>query len=199
MEDIKLYGHPLSGHTHKVSLFLSILQLEYEFEIVDLKAKQHQSDAFLKLNAFGQVPVLKHAERVICDSSAILVYLAKVFDNSGIWYPSSPVKQAMIHRLLAVSSGPLVMGPAMLRGIKQLNKPGDYEQAIVVTTQLYQGLERLLHSHDWLACSTPTIADIALYSYIKLAEGASDINGKFPSILNWQSKVESLPGFMAVP
>ena len=33
---IKLYRHPLSGHSHRVELFLSLLELPYELIDIDL-------------------------------------------------------------------------------------------------------------------------------------------------------------------
>lgn len=198
MEDIKLYGHPLSGHTHKVSLFLSILELEYEFEIIDLKTQQQKSEAFLNLNPQGQIPVLVHGEHIICDSNAILFYLAKTFDRKHHWYPTSVVEQAEIHRLLSIAAGPLTSGPATVSAIKLLGKKNNLDEALQVTQSLYLGLELLLSDRTWMASNEASIADIALYSYIKLAEGATSIGRDFPRILNWQKQVESLPGFMAV-
>ncbi|KAF7764803.1 glutathione S-transferase [Pseudoalteromonas citrea] len=198
MEEVKLYGHPLSGHTHKVSLFLSILQLEYEFIIIDLKKQQQKSTSFLSINPLGQVPVLKHNSRIICDSNAILIYLAKTFDKSDFWYPSSTIKQAQVQRLLSIAAGPLVNGPATVRAIKVLNKPGNFDLALETTIQLYHFLEQSLAKQKWMVSNKPTIADVALYSYIKLAEAATDIGQDFPNIQKWQTQVEAIPGFMAV-
>ena len=38
---IKLYRHALSGHSHRVELFLSLLGLEYELVDVDLMNGDH--------------------------------------------------------------------------------------------------------------------------------------------------------------
>ena len=198
MEEIKLYGHPLSGHTHKVSLFLSILQLEYEFIIIDLKKQQQKSASFLNINPLGQVPVLKHNSRIICDSNAILIYLAKTFDKSDVWYPSTTMKQVQAQRLLSIAAGPLVNGPATATAIKVLNKLGNFDLALETTIQLYHFLEQNLAKQKWMASNKPSIADIALYSYIKLAESATDVAKDFPNMLAWQTQVEGLPGFMAV-
>ena len=49
----------LSGHCHRVELFLSLLKLPYELVDVDMAAGEHKSPAFLAKNAFGQVPVIE--------------------------------------------------------------------------------------------------------------------------------------------
>ena len=74
---MKLYHHPLSGHSHRARLFLSLLGLPHELVEVDLKSGAHKKTEFLKLNPFGQVPVLEDNDVVIADSNAILVYLAR--------------------------------------------------------------------------------------------------------------------------
>ncbi|MEE9160456.1 MAG: glutathione S-transferase N-terminal domain-containing protein, partial [Gammaproteobacteria bacterium] len=74
---MKLYRHALSGHSHRAELFLSLLGLDHSLIDVDLMNGEHKSDKFLKLNPFGQVPVLDDDGVIIFDSNAILVYLAE--------------------------------------------------------------------------------------------------------------------------
>lgn len=74
---MKLYHHPISGHAHRARLFLGLLGLEHELVEVDLANGAHKSPEFLKLNPLGQVPVLEDGDKVITDSNAIMVYLAK--------------------------------------------------------------------------------------------------------------------------
>ena len=62
---MKLYYHPLSGHAHRARLFISLLGIDAELIEVDLAARAHKSPDFLKLNPFGQVPVLDDAGDII--------------------------------------------------------------------------------------------------------------------------------------
>ena len=56
---IKLYGFPLSGHSHRVELMLSLLGLPSEFILVDLKQGAHKAAEFVDtINPFGQVPAI---------------------------------------------------------------------------------------------------------------------------------------------
>ena len=59
MSQLKLYRHPLSGHSHRVELFLSLLGLDAEIIDVNLMAGEHKQDDFLKKNIF------KCAKRII--------------------------------------------------------------------------------------------------------------------------------------
>ena len=86
---IKLYNFPKSGHAHRIELMLSLLNLPTELVFVDLAKGAHKQPDFLALNPFGQVPVIDDNGTVIADSNAILVYLAKKYDN-GTWLPEEP-------------------------------------------------------------------------------------------------------------
>ena len=71
---IKLYGFPLSGHSHRVELMLSLLGLPTEFILVDLKHGAHKAPDFLAtINSFGQVPAIDDNGTVLADSNAILI------------------------------------------------------------------------------------------------------------------------------
>lgn len=74
---IKLFRHPLSGHAHRVELFLSLLNVPTELVFVDLANGAHKTPEFLAMNPFGQVPVIDDNGVVLSDANAILVYLAK--------------------------------------------------------------------------------------------------------------------------
>ena len=129
MPVIRVYRHPLSGHAHRVELFLSLLGLPYEPVDVDLRRGEHKTPEFLARNPFGQVPVLEDGDVTLADSNAILVYLAGRYDSSGRWYPRDPLTAGRIQQWLSVAAGQLAYGPAAARRFKLLGAPLDYEQA----------------------------------------------------------------------
>ena len=102
---MKLYHHPISGHAHRARLFLSLLGLDHELIVVDLLQGEHKSPEFLKLNPFGQIPVLDDDGTVVSDSNAILVYLAKKYGRSD-WLPEDPSGAAAVQRWLSVAPFP---------------------------------------------------------------------------------------------
>ena len=89
-----LHGTALSGHTHRVELFLNLLQLPYRR--IDAPAPVRRSAEFLGLNPLGQIPVLQDGELALTDSNAILVYLAKRYAPGGAWLPEVPVGAAAV-------------------------------------------------------------------------------------------------------
>src|SRR3546814_1079824 len=94
---MKIHHHTLSGHSHRVVLFASLLGLTAELVEVDLKSGAHKKPEFLALNPFGQVPVLEDDDVVISDSNAILVYLAKK-SGRGDWLPENARGAAAVQR-----------------------------------------------------------------------------------------------------
>ena len=114
---IKLYGFPLSGHSHRVELMLSLLGLPTEFILVDLAQGAHKSADFLAtINSFGEVPAIDDNGTVLADSNAILVYLASKYGN-GQWLPSDPVGQARVQRWLSAAAG--VLGPVLVNYLRE--------------------------------------------------------------------------------
>jgi len=94
---IKLYRFHLSGHSHRAELLLSLLGLPYELIDVDLRAKAHKTETFIKMNCFSQVPVIDDDGVIIADANAILAYLASKYDD-GHWLPRDPIGAAAVQR-----------------------------------------------------------------------------------------------------
>lgn len=195
MQKIKLYRHPLSGHSHRVELFMSLLGLPYETEDVDLAAGAHKAPDFLKLNPFGQVPVVRDGEVVLADSNAILLYLAERY-APGRWWPNDPVQAAAVQRWLSVAAGDLAFGPATARLITVFGRKAEPEPVIARAHALFKVIEGTLAASRFIAGDNPTIADIALYSYTAHAPEGNVSLEPYPRLKAWLARIEALPGFV---
>ncbi|MEP7455475.1 glutathione S-transferase [Phyllobacterium sp. SB3] len=192
---MQLYYHPLSGHSHRAQLFLSLIGAEYELVLVDIKTAEHKSEEFRKLNSFGQIPVLVDGTTVIADSNAILVYLAKKFGRSD-WLPEDAPGAAQIQRWLSVAAGQVAFGPAAARLVTLFNAPFRPDEVINRAHGILKLIEAELTARDWIAAVQPTIADVALYSYVARApEGKVDLSD-YGAIQAWLRRVEALPNFV---
>lgn len=196
---IKLYWHPISGHAHRAHMLLSILELDFELISVDLPAGEHQQPEFLALNPFGQIPVLVDGETVISDSNAILVYLATVYDRKQQWLPQSPILRANIEQFLSLAAHRLAGSIAKLRAANLFNRSIDAAPLTLEAYKLLKQLDSYQHGRQWLVGTKPTIADLALYSYIKLAPEGDISLADYPAIETWLKRVEKLPGFVPIP
>jgi glutathione S-transferase len=196
--NIKLYGVPLSGHCHRVALFLNLLNIRYE--AVNADATVRASVDFRQLNPIGQIPVLCDGDLVLSDSNAILVYLAKRYATDSQWLPEDAVAAAQVQRWLSIAAGELRYGPANAR-IYRLWKAGkdDPVRAVEIGHDLLAFMEQHLTARDYLATDHPTIADLACHSYIAHApEGGIPIDN-YPAVRAWLARIEQLPGFVAMP
>lgn len=195
---MQLYHTPLSGHAHRAVLFASLLGLEVELIDVDIPGGANRTPEFLALNPFGQVPVLRDGETVVADANAILVYLAKKTGRSD-WLPEDPAGAAAVQRWLSVAAGELAYGPAAARLITVFGAQLDADEVIARAQVLLERLEAHLASRDWLAAAYPTVADIALYSYLAGApEGNVDL-APYAAVRAFLQRVEALPGFVPFP
>ncbi|WP_102403725.1 glutathione S-transferase [Vibrio sp. 10N.261.55.A7] len=193
---MKLYWHPLSGHAHRAHMLLSMLELDFELVEVNLRLGEQQQPEFLALNPFGQIPVLVDGETVIPDSNAILVYLASVYDEKQQWLPHSPEERAHVEQFLSLAAFRLAGSVAKLRAANLFNRSIDSDTLIQDAYKLLTQMQGYLDKRQWLVGSNPTIADIALYSYIKLApEGCVSLDN-YPVLIAWLQRIEALPNFV---
>ena len=192
---MKLYHHPISGHAHRARLFLGLLGLEHELVEVDLANSAHKSSEFLKLNPLGQIPVLEDGDKVITDSNAIMVYLVKKTGATN-WLPEDAEGAARVQRWLSIAAGQIAFGPAAARLITLFGAPFDADEVISRAHAVLGNIEDHLKTNDWLAASHPTIADVALYSYVARApEGNVDL-AAYGKVRDWLKRIEDLPGFV---
>ncbi|MGY4533968.1 glutathione S-transferase [Pseudomonas sp. TE3786] len=194
-QTIKLYRHPLSGHSHRVELLLSLLQLPTELVFVDLAKGEHKSAKYLAINAFGQVPVIDDNGTLLADSNAILVYLAQTY-GKGSWQAQNPLTQARIQRWLSVAAGQVAYGPAAARLITVFGAALNAEEVIARAHTLLKVMETELSASPYLAGSEPTIADVANYSYIAHAPEGNVSLDAYPNVRAWLQRIEALPGFV---
>lgn len=193
---ITLHGFPLSGHSHRVQLALSLMGLPHQVVQVDLKNGAHKSPEFLQLNPFGQVPVLDDGGTTLFDSNAILVYLATKYDADHRWLPRDPKGQADVQAWLSVAAGQIAFGPAAARLITVFGARFNPEDVIGRAHGLLKVMDAQLAARHFLVGNSATLADIAGYSYVSAApEGNVDL-AAYPNVRAWLARVEALPGFV---
>ncbi|MFO7582480.1 glutathione S-transferase family protein [Guyparkeria sp.] len=195
MSSITLYDFPLSGNCHKVRLLLSMLDLEHERVPIDVVAGQPASPEFKRINPRGQVPFLVDGEVRIWDSMAILIYLARRYGTTD-WLPDEPTAEAVVMQWLAVAGDELLYGLARARAVWRLGSPFNREQCQQEGRAGLALMEQRLEQADWLAAEHVTIADLACYPYVALADEAGVSLAPYPAVGKWIARVEALPGYV---
>jgi glutathione S-transferase len=80
---LTLYHNPQS-RSRTVHFMLHELGEPFEIVPIDLKAGEHKSPAFLKINPMGKIPVLRDGDVTVTETPAILVYLADRYPKAGL-------------------------------------------------------------------------------------------------------------------
>lgn len=193
---MKLYLTESSGNAYKVRLLLGLLGVPYEKVSVDFANKEHKQPAFLALNPRGQVPVLEDAGRVFWDSSACLVYVARKHGGDR-WLPADPADMAEVMQWVALAGNEIQYGLQYGRNIARGMRQGDLAACQAMSRTALAALEQRLAAHDWLALGRPTIADLACYPYVALADEAKVPLADYPAVRAWMKRLEALPGWPA--
>lgn len=199
MSTLRLHHFPLSGHSHRAQLMLSLLGLDPEIVLIDLANGAQDTAQFRALNAFGQVPVLEDNGIVIADSTAILVYLAKTYDPAGTWLPTDAAGAAQVQRWLSVASGQINNGPARARLITVFGAAFDPQDTVDRAHDVLRIIDQHMQDRAFLAADHPTIADVAAYSYIAHAPEGNVSLDAYAHVREWLGRIESLPGFVPMP
>ncbi len=194
-----LYDIPQSGHCHRVRLAASLMKIDLQIVAVMEMEGQLQGDAYLALNPMGQVPTLVEGDFVLRDSIAIIQYFERVYAQGLGWMPTTPQEIARVNEWLAIASGVMFEGPNMARLIKLFGMAGDYDAAVAMSEKLFKLMEKHLTGQNWLVGNKVSLADIACYSYVAVAnEGELDLS-PYPNINMWLASMQSLDGFVEIP
>lgn len=189
-----LYDMERSGNCYKVRLLLALLGEGYERVTVDLTGGEQRLESFLALNPRGEIPVLFEDGEVIWDSGAILVYLAtRAADRR--WFPDAALARARVAQWLAVAANEVHHGLAAARAILLFGRAGDLAHSQVLGRHALALLDGQLARGPWLAGEAPSIADIACYPYVSLAEDGDISLAPYRNLARWCRDIESLPGY----
>ena len=191
---VRIHSFPLSGHAHRVELFAGIAGIGHEIVNVDLASGEHKKDPFLAMNPNGQVPVIEDGDTVISDSNAILVYLARKY--APTYLPQDPVQEAEVQKFLTLAAGEIAFGPAAARLINVFKAPLDADSCKATSERVLTKLNNHMQGREFLVGDSPTIADVAIYSYTAHAPEGDVSLEPYPNVKRLLANIEALTGFV---
>ncbi|PZO14097.1 MAG: glutathione S-transferase [Burkholderiales bacterium] len=201
---IKLYNDELSGNCYKLRLFMSLIGLPYERVPVNFyPGREHKDEAFLRINSFGQLPVVDDEGYVLRDAQAILVYLATRHDPTQRWFPSDAQVRGRVALWLSVAED-ITRSASAARLHDTFAYPFDIKACRDTAHTLFAHIEDHLadgeiEGRGWLADNTPTIADVACFPYVALAPEGGIMLAHYPALRRWIQRVKALPNFIGMP
>jgi glutathione S-transferase len=201
---VRIYDTRRSGNAWKVRLLAGLLGIALERRTLSIDRGDLRTPSFRALNPLAQVPVLELDDgRTISESIAILQYLAR----GTPWWPDEPFDQAQVLMWLSFEQSRHMRPLAELRlhlCLRRDRTPGDGDmvrfraEAGIVLGLLDAQLARQ-GGVQWVATADmPSIADVALYPYTRLAPmGGIDL-GRFSHLAPWFARIERLKGYQSL-
>jgi glutathione S-transferase len=191
---LRIYGDSISGNCLKVKWTADHLGLPYEWIETNVLKGESRIPDYLAMNPAGQVPLIVLEDgRALAQSNAIILYLA---EGSEL-IPGDPFGRAKMMEWLfweQYSHEPYV---AVARfQMRYLGKTAqELEPRIVERGKAALALlDKALEGQAFLVGEGPTLADVALIAYTRVAhEGGFDLVD-YPRLGPWIARVEAALG-----
>ncbi len=187
---MRIYGDSISGNCLKVKWTADYLGLAYEWIETSVLKSETRTPEFLAVFPAGQAPAVILADgRPLAQSNAIILHLAEGSDLiSTDAYDRARMLEWMFWE--QYSHEPYV---AVARfHVHYLGKSAaDLDAKLVERGHgALQRLEDALVTGGFLVGSKPSLADVALVAYTRVAhEGGFDL-GRYPNVQAWVKRVE---------
>ncbi|TIP34517.1 MAG: glutathione S-transferase family protein, partial [Mesorhizobium sp.] len=187
---LTLYDYLPSQNAWKVRVLLGLLGIAYETRMVSIFEGESRTEAFLKLNPAGAVPVLAVENgQAIAESNAILTLVAE----GTPYLPADRLARAKVMQWLFFEQYYVEPVIGSLR-FWTLTGRLERNQALVAGkgeagVRALVALERSLADKPFLVGDRLTIADIAVYAYSHRAEDCGFFLADYPAVEAWVERV----------
>lgn len=193
---LTIYGSDLSGPAIKVRLTASVLGLEYQWRVVNLRDKEQKQDWFLKINPVGKIPAIDDDGFCLFESNAICRYLCDKHGSS--LYPKDIQQRAIVDQWIeyiashiSANFSPIVFNRLFA---PRMGRPVN-ETAIADGVKFLEGyfplIEMQLAKHPYIASDKLSLADIVLFAVLEPAEISQYDLSVYPKLYSWRAALKS--------
>ncbi len=188
---LTVFGDIRSGNCLKVKWLLDRLGHDYRWVETDVLSGVTRSTEFLAMNPAGQVPAVVFEDgRTLAQSNAIIGY----FGEGTRYVPADPWDRARMYEWLfweQYSHEPCIAVARFQRAFLG-RTAGEIEPRLMERGRAaLERMEAALAAADWLVGDRPTLADLALVAYTRVAhEGGFDLS-PHPAVSRWIGRVEA--------
>jgi glutathione S-transferase len=201
MPDPIVYGFPRSTFVNIVQLVLTYKEVPYTFH--DLESEMGKP-SHLALHPFNRVPILRHGDFTLYETSAIVSYVDETFPRLPLMPRDIPGRARMDQWISMVNS---YYYPYMIYHVTherlvfpELGIPSDEKVVAHALPKVELGLQvaerQLEHGKDYLLGTELTLADFYLlpstFSFSLTEEGRA-MYAKYPRFCRWRERMEALP------
>lgn len=191
---LRIYGDSRSGNCLKVKWTAEYLDIPYEWLEVDVMTGATRTPEFLLMNPAGQVPtVILSDGRPLAQSNAIILHLAEGSDL----IPADPYARAKMLEWMfweQYSHEPTI---AVVRfQIAFLGKPREEVEPRLIERgeAALARMEQALGKSAFLVGEKPTLADVALVAYTRVAHEGGFNLARYPAVRTWVGWVQDALG-----
>ena len=205
---LQLYSLPTPNGV-KVSILLEETGLPYEPHLVSFETNDQMSPAFLSLNPNNKIPAIIDPNGpngpggqplALFESGAILIYLA---EKTGQFFPNDPARRYETIQWLMWQMGGV--GPMFGQlgffhkfAGKEYEDKRPLDRYVDETKRLLAVLDQRLTGRDWIMGDDYTIADIAVFPWVRNLVGFYGA-GELVDIHNFPQVTRALAAFVARP
>ncbi|WP_295750054.1 glutathione S-transferase family protein [Undibacterium sp.] len=187
-----LYGSTDSGHSYKIRAFLLLTASPHEYQWIDLALPApDRLLAFVAASKFGEVPVLLDQGRAMCQSNAILMYLAQ---RVGKLAGAETEWQGVLEWLSWESNRIGFSLPNLRYALRWSAQPP--EVLHYLRQRVLADLARLdaaVSAQDFLLPSGPSIADLSCSAYLFWLDQVGIDESAYPHLQRWLTRLRALP------
>ncbi|XP_077511841.1 glutathione S-transferase 1-like isoform X4 [Amblyomma americanum] len=175
-----------------VRIVARLVGIVLELKEVNVLAKEHMQEAFLKLNPMHTIPTLQDDTFVLWESRAIMRYLVDMYAPDHSLYPKDVRMRALINQFLDYDLGTFYRTVAdyfysyLLKGEEKCPK----KEAAFQTS--LRSLETLLESNPrrFLIGEKMTLADVSLMESLTVPETMNYDLSPFPNVKTWYEWIQ---------
>ena len=197
-QPIDLYYWP-TPNGWKITIFLEEVDLPYNVVPVDIAAGDQYEPEFLKISPNNKMPAIIDPEGpdgapiTLFESGAILIYLA---DKTERFFPQTPRERYVVLQWLMFQMGhvgPMLGQAHHFRQYAPEKIPYAVERYTNEAARLYRVIDRRLAETTFIAGDEYTIADMAIFPWLRSHENQGQTLDDYPSLKRWYEGMEARP------
>ena len=197
-QPIDLYYWP-TPNGWKITIFLEEVNLPYNVVPVDIAAGDQYEPEFLKISPNNKMPAIIDPEGpdgapiTLFESGAILIYLA---DKTERFFPQTPRERYVVLQWLMFQMGhvgPMLGQAHHFRQYAPERIPYAVERYTNEAARLYRVIDRRLAETTFIAGDEYTIADMAIFPWLRSHENQGQSLDDYPSLKRWYEGMEARP------
>ncbi|SIS52814.1 glutathione S-transferase family protein [Paracoccus saliphilus] len=183
-----------SGNAYKAALTMELAGYDWSPVYVDFFNGEARSPEFHAINEMGEVPVFRESELTLTQSAVIQLHIAERTGKFLGADRNETLRWLMFdnHKL----SGQAGATRFLMNFLPEEKRPQEaiaFMQGRLKTT--YKVLDAHLARREWVADSSPTIADFACCGYLFYPEPFGFDRKDWPHIDRWLEAISALPGW----